>query len=210
MAEGEMNVELTVGGPTELVSRYYPNGKWGGLTIEGACLGALGDRVTLTVTVLKPRLQVALDGKIGWARRKATRELNLAWGVDVADTSDVVWEKLLAVARQELQPEALRSAARIEVALPVRLSWANKESRETLIDLSVGGAFVRTHEAIPAGMQVGLAVRVPGALLATRLSGRVAWTRHIGAAPGIGIRFDAVSPDMQKIVQRLMERVTRG
>ncbi len=199
-----MQLELHVADTAELVRRYYPNGQWGGLTLDGACLAALGDRVSLHVVVSRPRCEVTLDGKVGWARRKATRDLGLGFGVDVLDTSGIAWEKLLAFARNELSADALRASARIEVAVPVRLSWADQVRRELMIDLSSGGAFVRTHEPIPLGATVGLSVRAPGSIFATQLTGRVAWARQTGSAPGVGIQFMALTPAVQRSVEKLL------
>ncbi|MHB8879264.1 MAG: hypothetical protein ACYC8T_36670, partial [Myxococcaceae bacterium] len=54
MAETLLKVSLQIAAPKDLLVRYYPNGKLGGLTVDGPLPGALGQRCALVVRAASP------------------------------------------------------------------------------------------------------------------------------------------------------------
>src|SRR4051812_23352138 len=108
---------LEVAFPSDLLARYYPNGKLGGLALDGKLPGTMGERVTLTVKVERPRRDFELQGQLAWARHKiGAGNLREAYGVDfVADP-----DRLMQFARSQLDPSALRLGPRLHTDLPVR------------------------------------------------------------------------------------------
>jgi uncharacterized protein (TIGR02266 family) len=69
-------------------------------------------------------------------------------------------------------------------------------------DMSRGGLFVATYRDIAVGTAVSIACNVLGAPL--RLTGVVAWHRDPGpdAAPGLGVRLAAMSPEARRAIDR--------
>jgi uncharacterized protein (TIGR02266 family) len=65
-------------------------------------------------------------------------------------------------------------------------------------NLSDGGVFVATHVPRPIGCAVSLVIALPDQA-PIRAKGTVAWIREyseaIDAVPGMGVRFDEVTPD---------------
>lgn len=203
-------VTLAVGQPHELAERYYPNGKLGGLTLEGKAPGSLGMLVQLTVQVKKPSRTFVVKGQLAWARHQAARGQTPAFGVDFLPEDDATRVRLLAFARDEVEDRATRLEDRLQVELPVRLVHEGTTRKEYLADLSAGGAFVRTWNPLQPGEQVELAVRPPRSLMSFSLKGRVAWTRTTGQHPGMGIAFDDDDGGARERVEKLLAKLSRS
>jgi len=198
-----VKLELTVGFPSDVLARYYPNGKLGGLTLDGKVPGALGQLVHLTVHVERPLRDFEVKGQLAWARHKGSLNLKACYGVDFIGDHD----RLLQFARAELDPSALRLGPRLATDLPVRITHGGYTRREFLVDLSDGGAFVRSPDPIPVGHEVELHLRPRGALMGFTLRGRVAWQRNTGQAPGFGVEFldegSGGRPKLEKLLLKL-------
>jgi uncharacterized protein (TIGR02266 family) len=206
---GRAPVTLTVGQPHELAERYYPNGKLGGLALDGKTPGPLGTEVQLTVQVRVPPRTFVVRGQLAWARHKAPRGQLASFGVDFLPEDDATRVRLLAFARSEVDATATRLEERLQVELPVRLVHDGTVRRELLADLSPGGAFVRTWNPLQPGEQVELALRPPRSLTTLHVKGRVAWARTTGDHPGMGIEFIDGPLEVRSKVQRLLAKLAR-
>jgi Tfp pilus assembly protein PilZ len=186
-----LRVVLEVESPGDVLHRVFPNGKLGGLTIDGALPAALGEPVEVDVRVRSPRRTFTVRGQLAWVRHKGVRALKECFGIDFSEADEASTARLLAFARNELEGEAMRAELRQLVDLPVSLLHQGKRRKEFLADLSAGGAFVRSADPLLPGEAVTLQLRPPLALalLPLSLKGRVAWVRRTGAAPGMGIEF---------------------
>jgi uncharacterized protein (TIGR02266 family) len=202
-------VGLTVGQPHELAERYYPNGKLGGLSVDGKAPGPLGMRVQLKVRVKKPARTFVVKGQLAWARHKAPRGQTAAFGVDFLPEDDATRVRLLAFARNELEEGATRLEDRLQVELPVRLVHEGTTRKEFLADLSAGGAFVRTWNPLEPGELVELSVRPPRSLMSLTLKGRVAWRRTTGQHTGMGIAFEDDGHGARERVEKLLARLSQ-
>ena len=203
--EPVIEVTLEVAFPNDVLGRIYPNGKLGGLTLDGKVPGALGQLVTLTVRVQRPLRDFQMKGQLAWARHKrGSKGLPEAYGVDFLGEPD----RLLAFARSELDPAALRLGPRLATDLPVRITHGGYTRKEFLVDLSDGGAFIRSPEPIPVGHEVELHVRPPNALLGFSLKGRVAWQRNTGTAPGFGVEFIERDAGSRARLEKLLVRLS--
>jgi len=69
-----VRVVLEVANPGEILSRYFPNGKLGGLTIDGPSPSALGQIVELVVRVAQPQREFNVQGQLSWARHRGSRQ----------------------------------------------------------------------------------------------------------------------------------------
>jgi uncharacterized protein (TIGR02266 family) len=209
-----LRVNLAVSRPKEVLDRWYPNGKLGGLMIDGALPGTLATTCELVVRVApaeagKPALHFNVRGQLSWARHKTSRGLRECFGVDFVPEDDAGRQRLLAFAREEVDPAAGRFEERVFVELPVRVTHDGKAQKERLADLSQGGAFVRTTTSLPVGAEVGFEVRPPGALLSLRLKGRVVWVRSAGDDQGVGIVFLYESAAQAERVRKLLSRLEK-
>ncbi len=200
-------VQLLVAFPSDVVHRYYPNGRLGGLTVDGRPPAQVGQLVDLRVRVERPRREFSLRGQIAWARYQATGALKESFGVDLAGEEEAV-ARLLAFARAHLGPESTRAEPRVAVDYPVRLVSHGRKRKELLADLSSSGAFVRSGQPLEVGETLELQLRPPGSLLAARFKARVQWTRNTGDATGMGLEFtDEDAPlRLEKILRSLARR----
>src|SRR2546423_7508565 len=138
--EKGLHVNLEVGKAKELLERFYPNGKLGGLMVDGALPGSLGARCELMIKVREPKSHhLNVKGQLAWARHKGSRALRECFGVDFIAEDEPGRTRLLAAAKDEVDPSALRFEERIATELPVRLFYDGKKRKETLCDLSQGG-----------------------------------------------------------------------
>lgn len=186
-------VVLNVEAPGDVLNRVYPNGKLGGLTIDGPSPGTLGELVVVEARIADPRRSFAVKGQLAWVRHKGARALKECFGVDFVAEDEAATQRLLAFARNEVEGEALRAEPRVATDFPVSLVHRNQTRKEHLADLSTGGAFVRTTNPLLPGEAVTLHLRprLSLALLPIKLQGRVAWVRKTGTAQGMGIEFAA-------------------
>lgn len=200
-------VTLTVQGAPDLLRRYYPNGKLGGLVVDGQVPISVGQFVELTVQVKEPARQLSVQGQLAWARYRGSREFNESFGVDFIAQDEGGRERLLKFARQELSPEAFRIGERILTHLPVKLWHGGQTRKEFLVDLSMGGAFIHCAQPLSPGELFEMQLRPPGSLLGLKLKSRVVWARQADPSPGMGVEFDTHEPahKLAKLIKRLSE-----
>jgi uncharacterized protein (TIGR02266 family) len=201
-----LRVVLEVAFPSDILHRYFPNGKLGGLTIDGPAPSALGQLVDLTIKVARPAREFNLRGQVSWARHKGSRNLKECYGIDFLAV-DESSQRLLAFARQDLDSAATRGGARVVTDLPVRISYHGLARREFLADLSPGGAFVRSGNPLAPGEAVELNFRPPGSLSTITLQARVAWVRPIGAEAGMGLEFVDTDPKLTERLDKLLAKL---
>lgn len=101
---------------------------------------------------------------------------------------------------------------RIQSRVPIRVKVEYEDLDDFLDDytsnVSLGGMFVRTHEPLPVGTRFRLRFRVPGRDKAVETTGEVRWVVSEAEAaaeelqPGMGIRFDELSPPDRRAVER--------
>ncbi len=210
----EVTATLVVETPRELINRYYPNGRLGGLRVDGKRPTTLGANLVLLVKVKQPAREFTVHGQLAWVRHEAPRQPP-SFGVDFLPAEDGTRTRLLAFARDEVPAEAVRVERRVQVELPVRLVHDGRERRETLADLSSGGAFVRTPEPLASGELVQLSLKPPGSFAALRgaltVKGYVVWSRPEGEQAGMGIEFvvdETTRAKLLRLLARLDARLT--
>lgn len=197
---------LKVASPAELAEHYYPNGRLGGLSVNGKSPGALGQLLLLRVDVARPARQFILRGQLAWVRHKSGPNQPTGFGVDFVPEDDATRVRLLAFARQELSSDATRIEQRQQVELRVRLVHEGRPRKELVADLSPGGAFVRSWNPLPVGAKVEISLRLPLSLSALEIQGHVAWVRLAGDHPGMGVEFeqdDAMRIKLEKLLTKL-------
>jgi Tfp pilus assembly protein PilZ len=199
---------LTVPQPGDLLRRYYPNGRLGGLALDGEPPAPLATKLRVVVRVTKPAQEFSFRGQLAWARHKAPRQPP-SYGIDFLPEDQPNRLRLMAFARSELPESALRLERRLQVELPVRVTVGQTVSRELLADLSTGGAFVKMRKPVALGEVVKLSFRPPRSLGTLVLRGQVVWVRDRGDEPGLGVEF---LPDLaaRTRLERLLTRLGPG
>lgn len=200
-------VRLDVAYPAEIWGRYYPNGRLGGLRVDGRPPGQLGQLVELFITVEKPRREFTLRGQLAWARYQNTDAQKESFGVDLQGDEEAV-NRVIQFANASLDAEAMRAEPRLSVELPVRLVSKGVQRKEIAADLSLTGAFVRSGMPLEVGDELLLKLRAPGRLLASSFKAKVRWSRQTGDATGMGLEFtEGDAPErMAKVLRSLQRR----
>src|SRR5690242_15488227 len=81
------------------------------------------------------------------------------------------------------------------------LNVADKSSPCVIQNISAGGVFIETREALPVGMPVAVNLARPGWPRVLKVTGRVVWAlaektaAKKGTVPGMRIRFDPLSKE---------------
>jgi Tfp pilus assembly protein PilZ len=120
--------------------------------------------------------------------------------------------------------ESRRRHRRVGGAFPVRIStieaerdpWTGRNyfraSQETCVNVSRGGAFVRTAELLEAGRRVLLELQLPNGSQIEAI-GRVAWTRRAISAgtpqpdTGVGVEFLGGASDQLAALDDYLSRL---
>jgi uncharacterized protein (TIGR02266 family) len=82
------------------------------------------------------------------------------------------------------------------------------------VDVSRGGIFIRTREPLPVGTRLRLEFQLLDAAPLLAGEGTVVWIRENDPArgnvtPGMGVRFDKLSPDSQPTLERILAEKAR-
>jgi uncharacterized protein (TIGR02266 family) len=203
-----LTLTLSLARPKDLLPRLLPNGRMGGLVLDGPVPDALGARGTLIVLFSEPverRFEVKVQ--LAWARHRGTADLKEGFGLDFLPEDASGRDRLLGYAREEVQPESTRYDARVPATLPVTVHCNGRSAHDRLLDLSQGGAFVQTSLALEVGATVSLKIHPPKSLLSIGLRGRVAWVRDEGLARGVGVEFIYDNARQSERVMKLVKRL---
>jgi Tfp pilus assembly protein PilZ len=201
-------LQLTLPIPRALMALRYPNGKQGGLTLEGAAPAPLGTLVTVQVTCVAPARAFEVLGQLAWARPRSSSTRQGTFGVDFVPEGEGARRRLFAFARGELSEAATRQFERNKVPLRVKVVHAGNARAEQLVDLSLGGALIRMPLPLPLSAQLELVIRPPRALLPMRLKARVVRVESRGETSGVGVAFSEPSASAQ--VDKLLARLARA
>lgn len=91
------------------------------------------------------------------------------------------------------------------------LNVADQSSPCVIQNISAGGIFIETSDALPVGMPVAVNLARPGWTKVLRLSGRVVWAlaertaARKGTTPGMRIKFDALTKGCASELMALLE-----
>jgi len=95
--------------------------------------------------------------------------------------------------------------------ISAHLNVADKSSPCSIQNISAGGLFIETTDALPVGMPVAVNLARPGWTKVLRLSGRVVWAMagrtaaRKGTVPGMRIRFDPLPRENAEELIRLLK-----
>lgn len=105
-----------------------------------------------------------------------------------------------------MPPERERRAyPRVALEIEVTLGSESQFYAGLTGDVSEGGIFVSTYQAIPVGERVSVSFKLPNG--ETKATGVVRWMRPAseGAPPGLGISFDELSENGRELVRAFCE-----
>lgn len=195
----------------DVLTRTYPNGRLGGVRVEGALPAPTGSLVQLVVKVKEPAERTfKVQGQIAWARHQTMNGMKECFGVDFVTQDETGRDRMLAFASDRVPVDATRYQERVETDLKVKITHGGILRKETLIDLSEGGAFVRSRLPLPVGSEVKFELRPPMSLRTITLEGKVAWLRRTGDHRGYGLEFTTASAREADRIRKLLDKLYAG
>src|SRR5262245_48520877 len=83
------------------------------------------------------------------------------------------------------------------------------------VDVSRGGIFIRTKDPLPVGTPLTFEFQLQDNSPLVSGEGTVVWIREHdpnrqGVAPGMGVRFDKLSPESQSVLERILSEKERA
>src|ERR1700759_1014293 len=107
---------------------------------------------------------------------------------------------------------------RTPITLKIKFKSSNLDQfiERYSVDVSRGGIFIRTKEPLPVGTQLRFEFQLQDASSLIAGDGTVVWIREHdparqGVAPGMGVRFDKLAADSQKVLDKILsEKQKRG
>lgn len=88
---------------------------------------------------------------------------------------------------------------RAQVEFPIRIKHAGEQSDAALLNISAGGAGIKTDKPLKSGAPVGLLFPIPGSDTQAEFPGRVTWTNKGGQ---YGIQFGDLPTALRTSLQR--------
>lgn len=117
-------------------------------------------------------------------------------------------------AAKKLEPETMEGSRlhpRACVSLTIGLTSEHNFWSGITLNVSEGGVFVATHQAVPVGTVLSLSIWLPRRTLPVVALGEVRWTRPYGGEdgepPGFGVRFVDVAPAALREIAAFVQSV---
>jgi uncharacterized protein (TIGR02266 family) len=189
------------------------------ITLEGKAdtVGQGGLRL-LVPTLLAPPMQITISiadedriaAHVVWSG--PTRRTDLGIVVPhglrfLEEISEVAFGKLLAALRGKAQ---VQRSPRQPLRLGVQVMLGESVRVATMLNLSAGGAFIRTPSPPALGEELRLCFTLPGTHGPLSLPGQVVWHNGIrssnGFQPGIGVAFSGASTEEASALERFLRR----
>jgi Tfp pilus assembly protein PilZ len=73
--------------------------------------------------------------------------------------------------------------------------------RSYILDISIGGVFIETHERIPVGEKIVLNFTLPNLAQPFSMTGKIAWS----GPQGFGVKFESLLPPQGKAIKSYVE-----
>lgn len=186
---------------------YFPNGALGGVLVETDADLPLGHEVQLEIRFDPgPRRPFHARVRVAWRRLRGKGSLRAGVGLEFLPTEREARDALLAFARGGEIALPDRGHERIPADLKVLVRTGRGSRVERSGDISEGGVFVRTPEALPVGEVLDLTIRTRFALRGISVTGRVIWHRS-APEPGMGVQFLFGSDEQRRRVAGLVARL---
>jgi transcriptional regulator with PAS, ATPase and Fis domain len=88
---------------------------------------------------------------------------------------------------------------RAQVELPIKIKYAGEHFDGSLLNVSAGGAGVKTEKQLKSGVPISMIFAIPGSNAETEFPGRVTWTNKGGQ---YGVQFGDLAAPLRTSLQR--------
>lgn len=100
----------------------------------------------------------------------------------------------------------IRGSIRIATGMAVAFSSAGEMSYGTIMNMGVGGIFLKTTDVQPVDTELALRIRLPDDLQTMDIAGRVVWEKKDSCTTpsGMGIEFIRLSPANRRRIEQFV------
>jgi len=188
------------------------------LSADGLFVTAV--RVFPPPTRLRIRLEpigapaIEVDGRVAWGLRVPQRLLSVVKpGMGIRLESPPA--EYLDFFFRLMKTSPLRSSQRVDARFEVRFYHREHFVKEYTENISHGGLFVATEEAVEPGSEVKVDLMIPDLARIWQVAGRVAYrldaekARQLDSPPGIGIQLTAIDPPVEKAFRAYVDMLIR-
>ncbi|HVR00529.1 MAG TPA: TIGR02266 family protein [Polyangia bacterium] len=107
------------------------------------------------------------------------------------------------------QPPSKEPRGPVSLRIKFRSATLDQFIERYAVDVSRGGIFIRTREPLPVGTQLRFDFQLQDAAPLLAGEGTIVWIREndptrAGATPGMGVRFDKLTPASQPVLEKIL------
>jgi transcriptional regulator with PAS, ATPase and Fis domain len=189
------------------------------LQAENASVEITEDDLELPAAAPRPKSAAPLDGNLDQVERQMIMQAleksggNQGKAAEALGISRRTLIRKLKIYRQSSAEAPAGTLSldqqeyfRAHLDLPVRVRHGKEEFAAALLNLSMGGAGLKTEKTLKLGAPISFSFSVPGTKVAADISGRVAWSNKEGH---VGIQFKDFPPSVRTSLQRWLRAEMR-
>lgn len=173
---------------------------------------AVGDRLSILVSIRGSEGMISLEGRVLWRRiRSGGPQMPAGVFIALVDRDRARLDSILRYLRSNKPNKQTRAHPRYPVLLPAKYQTSKGEFPSETRNLSRGGAFLRCK-----GPLLTVGARFPVILFlegedgkGTSLNAKVAWIDYFEDTQGMGVMFDPGQSQLKK-VHRLLDKFEKS
>ena len=113
------------------------------------------------------------------------------------------------------QPTSKEPRGPVSLRIKFRSASLDQFIERYAVDVSRGGIFIRTREPLPVGTQLRFDFQLQDAAPLLAGEGTIVWIREndparAGVTPGMGVRFDKLTPASQPVLEKILAEKARA
>jgi Tfp pilus assembly protein PilZ len=173
---------------------------------------AVGDRLSILVTIKGAEGIVSLEGRVLWRRiRSGGPQMPAGVFIALVDRDRARLDSIVRYLKSNKPNKQTRAHPRYPVLLPAKYQTSKGEFPSETRNLSRGGAFLRCNgPLLTVGAKFPVILFLDGeAGKGTSLNAKVAWIDYFEDTQGMGVMFDPGQSQLKK-VHRLLDKFEKS
>lgn len=190
----------------EFLKLFFKEGEAGSVFVPGATQCRPGDAVKLGIFFEEEQRTFRIRGSVRWKRMTRSKRLPIGMAVEILPKEREALTLILDYAHGREVNWTDRDE-RVPAQIQIHYATGSVFLSDMTEDLSKGGVFLRTDEALRVGDPLRLKLKLPGDFFSVRVGGRVTWVRD--NPRGVGIQFEFDNGRTKNRVQRIVDELRK-